>query len=323
MQIKKYLTIIFISMTFAALTNAQNFKVEKTGVFQPQNKKVLLLQDNQQRKLIVFKAPLAVNTDGSPTSYNPQDARGKVNALNTVCNAIAVYKVSETNGKNLCVTNGRYTEAINTFEKWRDSGYLTVPNGYRITWKNVLAATKDSNGNEIPCVFSNGIYKGFFGSLTNLQNGLPDDQQGECQAKNQLDSLEIPHLVLAGGANPVKTFGAKVGDLLVAFNPANNQMAFAIIGDTGPANNLGEGSVALNMTLLKKQTPPKNKQDTYNYAASGILIAIIPATVNFNSQKPFTAQNIADRIKEWQRIAGFNTPEDFIKLIKTFESKLN
>ena len=332
MQINKFLTIIFISVAFAALTNAQSYKVEKTDIFQPnipdQNKKILLLQDNSdpQRKLILFKTPLAVNTDGSPTSYNPQDPKGETKAINTVCNAIAVYKTSEVNGKSLC--SGRYSEAIGVFEKWRDSGYLKVPEGYRISWENDLAKTTDNNGNKVPCIFKSEEYKdyrGFFGSLTARKNDLPLNERGECEAKNQLDALHLPHLVLAGGANPVRAFGAIVGDLVVAFNPKNNQMSFAIIGDTGPANNLGEGSVFMNMTLLGKTTPPKTKKEIYRdytIGGKGILIAIIPASANYKIQKPFTAENIADRIKQWQQSVGFTTPESFIQMMKSFQSKL-
>ena len=65
-------------------------------------------------------------------------------------------------------------------------------------------------------VFSNqGAFKGYFGSLTALKNGLTGDK-GECEINDQVNPIRVPALVLVGGENIVKNFGAKVGDLLVA-----------------------------------------------------------------------------------------------------------
>jgi hypothetical protein len=49
---------------------------------------------------------------------------------------------------------------------------------------------------------------------------------------------------------------------VLAFNPQNQTFSAAVIGDTGPADNLGEGSVLLNMKLLGKTVPPANKTET-------------------------------------------------------------
>lgn len=314
------LSLLCFLVAFTA--NAQVYVKKDVKIFSPQNNRVLLLEDNtnSDRKVILFKTSLAVNTDGTAISYHPQDPNGKNRAINNVCNAIAVRKVG--NSANLCLNRRTYSEAIGVFERWRNSNYTKIPSGYTITWKNVLAKITNPNGIEVPCIFRTGKYSGYFGSLTALNNGLPLNQQGECQSKNQLDSLEISHLVLAGGANPVRTFGARVGDLIVAFNPQNNRLAFAVIGDTGPPSNLGEGSVKMNMTLLGKSEPPKNKGETYNYTVNSAIIAVIPASNSFQIQKPFTAENIEERIKNWQQSAGFQTPEKFIEMVKSFQTQL-
>lgn len=176
----------------------------------------------------------------------------------------------------------------------------------------------------MPCIFKTGDYKGYFGSLTALTNGLPEGQRGECDASDQINPMQIPALVLVGGTNPVKDFGAKIGDLVVAFNPKTNLNAFAVIGDTGPKDNLGEGSVALNMKLRGTTTQPRNVRETFalNIEGQGVLVAIIPASDSYQSQKPFTAENIAERIKNWQTEAGFPTPEKFVEMMKKFRSNL-
>ncbi|MCB9037266.1 MAG: hypothetical protein H6557_11660 [Lewinellaceae bacterium] len=63
-----------------------SFKVAGSSVFQPENKKIVLMVDSLDQKLILFQTTLQVNTDGTPLSYHPQDLGGKTKALNTIGN---------------------------------------------------------------------------------------------------------------------------------------------------------------------------------------------------------------------------------------------
>jgi hypothetical protein len=319
MKANHFFSPVLALLFCASVVSAQSFTVSQTGVFRPQNKKVLLLKDStSQKKIIVFQTKLRVNTDGSPLSYHPQDPRGRDKALNNICNAIVVKR--DGSAANLCFT--RFGEAISVFERFRDSNFQTVPAGFRITWQNVLATVKE-NGKDVPCVFQSGDFKGYFGSLTALKNGLTSGQ-GECEINNQVNPMTVPALVLVGGANVVKDFGAKVGDLLVAFNPKTRLFSSAIIGDTGPRDNLGEGSVLLNMRLLGTTTAPTNKTETFRLSIEDtqVLVAIIPASRSFHASKPFTAENINQRVRDWQRESGFDTPEKFIDFLKSFQPSL-
>jgi hypothetical protein len=135
----------------------------------------------------------------------------------------------------------------------------------------------------------------------------------------------VPALVLVGGQkNVLREFGARVGDLLVAFNPRTQRFSSAIIGDSGPPDNLGEGSVLLNMKLLGTTTPPTNRAETFKLSISDtqVLVAILPTTRGFRVVKPFTMENIDARVREWQQEAGFSSPEQFIDLMKSFSSGL-
>jgi hypothetical protein len=161
----------------SSIVSAQNYEIVKTGAATQKNKKVLLLDEAGKNNVILFQTNLRVNTDGSPLSYHPQDPRGKGQTLNNVCNAIAVRKGNSK--ENLCLKS--FSEAIGVFEKWRDSNYQTIPQGYRITWENVLPAI-NQNGKSVPCVFKTGDYKGYFGSLTALKNDLTGDK-GECEIR--------------------------------------------------------------------------------------------------------------------------------------------
>lgn len=322
----KFIHFVVLTVTVAlylATANAQEYTVARTKVFAPQNKKVLLLKDAGdaagERSIILFQTNLRVNTDGSPLSYHPQDPRGQTKALNNICNGIAVRKINSE--KNLCFT--AFGQAIQIFQQFRDSNFQTVPAGFRITWNKVLATTKE-NGKDVPCVFKSGEFKGYFGSLTALTNDLTTDK-GECDINNQLNPMTVPALVLAGGQHPVKEFGARVGDLLIAFNPKTQLFTSAIIGDTGPADNLGEGSVSLNMKLRGTTTAPTNKLETFRLSIDDakVLIAIIPGSRLFRVTKPYTADNIDQRLNDWRTAAGFTSPEKLIEMMKSFQSRLN
>ena len=320
MNFKHFLISILIVALYVTSARAQEFNVAQSKVFAQQNKKVLLLKEaNGEREIILFQTNLRVNTDGSPLSYHPQDPRGRTKALNNICNGIAIRRAGSN--ANLCFT--AFGEAIRVFERFRDSNFQTVPPGFRITWKNVLA-TVNENGKDVPCVFKSGEFKGYFGSLTALKNDLTTGK-GECEINDQVNPMTVPALVLAGGQNPVKQFGARVGDLLIAFNPRTQLFTSAIIGDSGPPDNLGEGSVSLNMKLLGVTTPPTNKQETFQLSIENtkVLIAIIPRSRLFNVAKPYTAENISQRLNEWRAGAGFTTTEKLIELMKSFQPRLD
>lgn len=312
-------TALIVLSWASTLAGAQNYTVARTGTFAPQHKKVLLLQNsNGQKPIILFQTTLRVNTDGSPLSYHPQDPRGRDKALNNICNAIVVKRAASN--QNLCRT--AFGEAISVFEGFRDAQFQTVPPGFQITWSNVLATAR-TQGTDVPCVFASGRFKGYFGSLTALKNGLTGDK-GECDIDDQVNPMTVPALVLVGGDNVVREFGARVGDLLVAFNPMTGRFSSAIIGDTGPKDNLGEGSVFLNMKLLGTTVLPTNRAETFRLSIENtqVLVAILPGSRSLQLVKPFGVENIDGRVGQWQQEAGFASPEAFIEVIKSFQTNL-
>jgi hypothetical protein len=281
--------IAAMAMSFG-LTNsgiAQTCTVTGSSTFAPQGKRILLLKTGADRGAVFFRTGLRVNTDGAPNSYHPMDPRGATKAINNIANGVAI----SLNGKSL-----KYADTIRVFEEWRDGGWRDLP-GYKISWKNVLAARSEGS-RSAPCTFSKGEFSGYFVSLTAWKNKLPADQAGECAANDQLDERVVPALVLAGGQTPMRAWGVQTGDLVLARNPSNNVTVAALIGDTGPEGNLGEGSVALNMALLERKTQPQNydeakKLDTGNTA---IDVAIFPGTANYKWESPVNAINLQARI---------------------------
>lgn len=297
----------------------QGFSVKERGMFPPQKQSVILYENQHKQKLILFRTNLQVNTDGVPTSYHPSDLRGSIKAMNTIMNAVAIYRLSDTVKISIPPTSyskeqrAKMTaEAYRVFEQWRDGGYSSKqPTGYEIRWDNVLIA-KDGK----PCILQKGEYAGYFASATSLKNNLKN--KGECECDDQVNPLKVPALVLVGGKrNILKDFGAEVGDLLVAYNFDNQKLVYAIIGDKGPEGNLGEGSVILNMKLLAKTQYPRIRADTYGLAtANRPMICIIPASRGFKTQKPYSQENIQSRITVWFAEHGMNTEKEIIKFLE-------
>jgi hypothetical protein len=314
---------IVIILAVLAYTNSdgQSLKLKESGTFTPQNKKVILYENKEQKQVIIFKSNIQVNTDGVPTSYHPFDLRGDFIALNTILNGASIYRLKD----NVRISNPKTPnnfsnaekkemrkEAYKVFEKWRDSDYdLVQPEGYKIIWQNVLIPY---NGK--PCIFRTGKYAGYFASATALKNDLISNK-GECDCNNQVDPFEIPTLVLAGGNNIVRKFGAGVGDLLVAYNHVSKNLVYAVIGDTGPEENLGEGSVILNMKLKGTTQYPKTRKDTYGLATDkNIMVCIIPGSKNYKPAKPYSQQNIQSRISGWFSDQGYKTEQEIISFLE-------
>jgi hypothetical protein len=288
-------------------------RVIRQGTFRPQNKRVRLVTRQTDpagtHKVIVFQTSLRVNTDGAPNSYHPEDLTGSRIAINNICNGVSVTR----NGVRVGCQRARQI-----FEQFHNNNFRPVA-GHRISWQNVIAATTDNAGRTIPCIFRSGEFEGYFGSLTTLKNGLSGEAGGECGRLNQLDQRVIPAFVLPGGQNIVTTFGAAIGDLLIAFNPRNNVITAAVVGDIGPANKLGEGSVGLNMTLLGRMEQPKTYREALRLdtGTHEMSIVIIPNSRTFNLSRPFTKENLSDRVQEWLTRAGFETQRSFVDFLRT------
>lgn len=285
--------------------------VDRFGPPGPRQERIHLVDNGQgdgnAADVIVFRTSLRVNTDGAPNSYSPSDLTGTTNAINNICNGVSV---RDSKGEPLGCSSIR-----SVFAAFRDSGWRE-PAGYSIRWQNVIAPRRVGD-RTIPCVFESGPYKGFFGSLTTLRNGLSGDAAGECLVNDQVDHRTIPAMVLPGGDNALRRLGARIGDLVVVSNPENGVTLAAILADSGPAGNLGEGSVALNMALLGRTTQPTTyaeakKLDT---GTRQMIVAIIPRSAGFQRARPFTAGNIGARTTAWLAARGYGTQSQFVQAI--------
>lgn len=85
------------------------------------------------------------------------------------------------------------------------------------------------------------VYPGFHISTTALEHhAVP-----ETDPAHWVDSEKVPFLVLPSRPN----FGAHLGDIGMCFNLGTGKSSWFIYADIGPANQIGEGSIALNTAL--------------------------------------------------------------------------
>ncbi len=89
----------------------------------------------------------------------------------------------------------------------------------------------------------NDPFPGYYVSAT----ALADHSKPVNDPTRYVDASKIPFMVLPGGL--ARQLGARVGDFAVVFNERNGKSSYAIFGDVGPFDRIGEGSVALAENL--------------------------------------------------------------------------
>jgi hypothetical protein len=107
---------------------------------------------------------------------------------------------------------------------------------------NWQGLAKDANGEP----FIQGPddpFPGYYVSAT----ALADHSKAVNDPARYVDASKIPFVVLPGGM--ARQIGARPGDFAAVFNQRNGKSSYAIFGDVGPHDRIGEGSVALAENL--------------------------------------------------------------------------
>lgn len=111
-------------------------------------------------------------------------------------------------------------------------------------------------------------YPGYYVSET----ALADRSKPASDPGRYVDASRIPFVVLPGGM--ARELGARPGDFAVVFNLRNSKTSYAIFGDVGPFDRIGEGSMALADQL-------GIRSDARNGGArGGIVYLIFPGSGN-------------------------------------------
>jgi hypothetical protein len=114
----------------------------------------------------------------------------------------------------------------------------------------------------------NDPFPGYYVSAT----ALADRTKPVNDPTRYVDASKIPFIVLPGGM--ARQMGARPGDFAVVFNQRNGKSSYAIFGDVGPSERIGEGSMALAENL-------GIRSDARNGGARrGILFLVFPGSGN-------------------------------------------
>ena len=147
---------------------------------------------------------------------------------------------------------------------------------------------KDAEGEPI-IQGPNDPFPGYYVSST----ALADRSKPANDPTRYVDASRIPFVVLPGGM--ARQLGARPGDFAVVFNQRNSKSSYAIFGDVGPIDRIGEGSVALAENL-------GIRSDARNGGARrGILYLVFPGSGN---REPRTIEEInvegQKLLQEWE-----------------------
>jgi hypothetical protein len=114
----------------------------------------------------------------------------------------------------------------------------------------------------------NDPFPGYYVSAT----ALADRTKPVNDPTRYVDASKIPFIVLPGGM--ARQIGTRPGDFAFVFNQRNGKSSYAIFGDVGPSERIGEGSMALAENL-------GIRSDARNGGARrGILFLVFPGSGN-------------------------------------------
>lgn len=197
---------------------------------------------------------LTVDVDGAPNAYGPDDK-----GIEFICNGAVAYDeaaqkcVFKANDKKHWQTRCKAAFAKAKAEKWQGPTKMCTF-GFK-----AVGGTTDARGRVIggvPLVQDAHDPKpGYYVTLTSLKRPETEQYKGDVQAR-QVDATKVPYYVLP--PDVAESGDIKLGDIAAVWYPGASAPVFAVYGDGGPADALGEGSAKLHEMLGNNVYVTKN-----------------------------------------------------------------
>jgi hypothetical protein len=236
----------------------------------------------QGARPLLFVTSLKVNTDGTRISYNVQDPRAQTRAINDIRNAMhSGHTVAE-------------------FQAIAAAGWRPTSRTWQILSDGVIEQNAQTH---LPCVDHDGY-------LVSMTSDVAVDggwgRVGDCDQSKWIDALTVPAIVLPLGHTQFRARGAVMRSPAIALSLSRPGHAVAgIVGDSGPAQELGEASVEMNRMLngLPDGAVPANAHDAIaRFQAGRSAVLIFPGARNLVA-RPLTAHQVAtasgDLFTQW------------------------
>ena len=224
---------------------------------------------------------LKVNTDGTKISYQQDDPTGRRCA-------------SDPGAAHCAINNIRnayrdHTRPVSDFEAVRNAGY---PNPR--TWEVLSSSIIEKNAKTgKPCLSPDGYLVSMTADVA-VSGGF--SRLGDCDQSKWIDALAVPAFVVPGKSRFL-TLGVAKRSIVIAFSQSSSKRVVpGIVGDVGPADQVGEASVAMNRALngMPATELPKHRADAIErFQAGRSAILIFPGSAAVLA-RPINAQRVAD-----------------------------
>lgn len=205
------------------------------------------------RYSIFYQAKGAINTDGAPKSYHPDDPRGRNNkALNTVVNAMEPRPYDRVNKRSIpCPMGGErgcYSEWVAAFENAKAMDFGPDAR-WLVRFSDIIPTIRTPQGVDKPCIQdSSSPAPGYYVSATHATWEGGD----KCKQSIYVDASKFNGNVVPGGSawgrpgRPTDSF-----DLVVMMVDGGDPI-YGINFDSGPKDSIGEVSIAAAAALQGK-----------------------------------------------------------------------
>ena len=233
---------------------------------------------------LLFITSLKVNTDGALISYNQDDPTGN--------------RCEEDPGNAPCAINNirnayrDFHKPVEDFIAIRNAGYPPEKT-WRVLSPDIIE--KDSKTGK-PCI----TREGYLVSMTaDVAVNGGHSKAGDCDPSKWIDALTAPAIVLPKKTRALPSQFASAGlgmrSLVVGVSAdASHRTVAGIVGDLGPAKEIGETNIAMNRELngLPALDQPKSRKDAVRrFQAGRTAILLFPGT-DFILDRPITGARI-------------------------------
>ncbi len=230
-----------------------------------------------QRPLL-FITTLKVNTDGTKISYHQDDPGGRRCEQNPNATPCGINNIRNA------YRNAKRPES--DFTAVRNAGYPS-PKTFQVLSPSIIEKNKNTGK---PCLTPDG----YLVSMT-ADTAIDNAVAGDCNLAKWIDALTVPALVIPGGSQFL-SLGVKMRSTVVAFSPsATKRVVPGIVGDIGPAKEIGEASIAMNRALngMPETEQPKHRRDAIaRFQAGRSALLVIPGAQSIVA-RPITAARVA------------------------------
>lgn len=250
---------------------------------------------------LLYISGLKVNTDGTQISYHEQDPTGRrcvkdasqaPCALNNIRNAYRDPHRPESD-----------------FEAIRKAGYPPAET-WRLLSPDIIE--KDAKTGQ-PCRTRDGYLVSMTADVA-VAGGF--DRQGDCDQSKWIDALTVPAIVIPKQSRFLSLGVARRSMVVAISADAARRVVPGIVGDTGPADELGEASIAMNRSLngLPETEVPKHRDDAVHRFQAGKTAVLIFTGSTAILARPITPQRVFDNGQE--ALIRFGGTEKLIACIR-------